>query len=54
MFQSGRRRLLILVAVVLSIPGSGSADQVDDYVREQMRVRNIPGLVVMVLKSRGA
>jgi hypothetical protein len=27
------------------------ADSVDDYVREQMKVRHIPGLVLVVLKD---
>lgn len=45
-------RLLFLFAVLqLLVANPLSADAVDDYIREQMNARHIPGLMLMVLKD---
>lgn len=47
-----RLPVLLLFSVVQSLAATRlSADAVDDYVREQMNARHIPGLVLLVLKD---
>lgn len=45
------RRLALLLVVQLLAPRLLSADSVDDYIREQMSVRHIPGLALVVIKE---
>lgn len=47
------QRLILLLFVVLQLlaPDHLFADGVDDYVREQMNLRHIPGVVLVVLKD---
>ena len=49
-----RRSVLLLLAFLLYVPLSASparADGVDDYVREQMRLRHVPGLALAVVRD---
>ena len=48
------RLVLLLLAFLLYAPLSASparADRVDDYVREQMRLRHVPGLALAVVRD---
>jgi len=45
------RSLLPLILVILPTAPRLLADPVDDYIREQMNARRIPGLVLMVLRD---
>jgi CubicO group peptidase (beta-lactamase class C family) len=42
---------LSLLILLLLIPVSTKADQVDDFIREQMRQQNIPGLSLVVVRD---
>lgn len=43
--------LLLALALLLMIPDSAHADKVDDYVRQQARLRHIPGLSIAVVRQ---
>jgi CubicO group peptidase (beta-lactamase class C family) len=46
--------VLLLLAILLYVPLSAlpaRADRVDDYVREQMRLRHVPGLALAVVRD---
>ena len=48
------RLVLLLLASLLCAPLSASparADRVDDYVREQMHLRHVPGLALAVVRD---
>lgn len=45
------KRTLLLLLLLCALAAPVRADEVDDYVREQMRVRHVPGVVLAVVRD---
>nr|MBA3240428.1 beta-lactamase family protein [Acidobacteriota bacterium] len=46
-----RKSLIVLVLLGCAFVAPARADRVDDYVREQMRLRHVPGLALVVVRD---
>ena len=42
---------LLLLGLLLATPAVTRADEIDDFIRAQMKSQNIPGLALAVLKN---